>query len=154
MQALWSHAINPWFDLQMGACQDFRPEPQRTHAVVGIQGLAPYWFEVNGAAFVSSKGDVTARAEAEYDLRITTRVILQPKLELKLPSQDVPELGMGGGMTGASLGLRLRYEFSPQFASYIGAQWEQSFGATKRYARAEGEDPSRFTLVLGTRFWF
>lgn len=154
VQALWSHAIDPWFDLQMGVRQDFQPHPQRTHAVLAIQGLAPYWFEISGEAFISDKGDVTARAEAEYDLRITNRAILQPRLELNLSGQKIPEIGLGSGMTDASLGLRLRYEFSPQFAPYFGAQWEQSFGATKRYARIKGEDSSRFMLVLGTRFWF
>jgi len=154
VQALLSHAINPWFDLQGGVRQDFQPHPQRTHAVIGIQGLAPYWFEVSGAAFISDKGDVTARAEAEYDLRITSTVILQPRLELNLSAQNVPEIGLGSGLTDASLGVRLRYEFSPQFAPYIGTEWEGSFGDTKRYARAEGEDASRLTLVLGVRFWF
>lgn len=154
VQALWSHAINPWFDLQIGVRQDISPEPQRTHGVIAIQGLAPYWFELSGELFLSNKGEATARAEAEYDLRITNRIILQPRFELNLSAQKAPEIGLGRGLTDASLGLRLRYEFTPQFAPYIGAQWEERFGASKRYVRMAGDDPSRLKLVLGTRFWF
>src|SRR5690554_5790172 len=52
LQALWSRAMDPWFDLQLGVRQDFGSGPDRTHLVAGIQGLAPYWFEVGATAFV------------------------------------------------------------------------------------------------------
>ncbi len=53
VQALWSRAIAPFFDFQAGVRQDLTG-PERTHAVIGIQGLAPYQFEVDSASFVSS----------------------------------------------------------------------------------------------------
>src|SRR3546814_15472071 len=71
-QALWSRAIAPFFDFQAGVRQDLTG-PERTHAAIGIQGLMPYRFEVDAAAFVSTKGDVTARIEGELDQRITQR---------------------------------------------------------------------------------
>jgi copper resistance protein B len=154
VQALWSHAIGPWFDLQAGARFDPQPGPNRTHAVLGIQGLAPYWWEVEGAVFLSGKGDVTARAEAEYDLRITQKLILQPRAEVDLSLQDVPELAVGSGLTKASLGLRLRYQVSPLVAPYIGVEYERAFGGTRRFLRADGEDPGGFSLLTGIRFWF
>lgn len=154
VQALWSHAIGPWFDLQMGARHNFRPDPDRTYAVVGVQGLLPYWLEASGALFLSEKGDVTARAEVEYDLRITPDLIVQPRVEMNLAAQNIPEIGVGAGITNAELGVRVRYHISQQFAPYVGVQWENSFGRTRRYIRAEGEDPSQVALVLGARFWF
>ena len=154
VQALWSHAIDPWFDLQAGVRYDPQPGPNRTHLVLGVQGLAPYWWEVEGAVFVSNKGDVTARAEAEYDLRITQKLILQPRAELDLSLQDVPELAIGSGLTNASLGLRLRYQISPLVAPYIGVEYERAFGDTRHFLRAEGEDPGGFNLLAGVRFWF
>lgn len=154
VQALWSHAIGPWFDLQAGARFDAQPGPNRTHLVLGVQGLAPYWWEIEGAVFLSNKGDVTARAEAEYDLRITQKLILQPRAEIDLSLQDVPELGIGSGLTSASLGLRLRYQISPLVAPYIGVEYERAFGDTRRFLRAEGEDSGGFNLLTGIRFWF
>ena len=154
IQALWSHAIDPWFDLQAGVRFDPRPGPNRSHLVLGVQGLAPYWWEVEGAVFLSNKGEVTARAETEYDLRITQKLILQPRAEIDLSLQDVPELAIGAGLTNAAIGLRLRYQISPLVAPYIGVEYERAFGGTRRFLRAEGENPGGFNLLAGVRFWF
>lgn len=153
MQALWSHAIDPFFDLQLGVRQDLAG-PARTHAVAGVQGLAPYLFEIDAAAFLSSEGELTARIEAELDQRITQRLILQPRAEMALSAQDIPELGIGSGVDRIELGLRLRYEFAREFAPYIGVEQEWLIGGSAEYARADGEDPSVTNYVIGLRFWF
>lgn len=152
-QALWSHAIGPWWDVQVGIRQNLAG-PERTHAVIGVQGLAPYLFEVDAAAFLSQKGDLTLRIEAELDQRITQRLILQPRAELNLSAQDIPELGIGSGLEKAELGLRLRYEITREFAPYVGVEQEWKAGTSADYARALGEDPSVTNYVVGVRFWF
>lgn len=154
VQALWSHAIGPFFDLQAGLRYDIRPRPDRGHLVLGVQGLAPYWFEVDAAAFLSDEGDLTARVEAEVDQRITQRLILQPRVELDLAAQDVPELGIGAGLSTAELGLRLRYEIEPRFAPYVGVAYERTLGDTADFRRAAGEDVGGWNLLLGLRAWF
>ena len=153
VQALWSRAIAPFFDLQTGVRQDLTG-PERTHAVIGIQGIAPYQFEVDVAAFVSNKGDVTARFEGELDQRITQRLILQPRAEIALSAQDIPELGIGAGLDRIEAGLRLRYEFAREFAPYVGVSQEWRIGQSADFARAAGEDPSVTNYVVGMRFWF
>ena len=153
-QALWSHAIGPWFDLQAGVRFDVGRGPERAHLVLGVQGLAPYWFEIDAAAFLSTEGDVTARVEAEYDQRITERLILQPRIEAELSLQDVPETRIGAGLSSAEMGLRLRYQIVPEFAPYVGVQYERAFGATARILRAGGDDPGGWSLLLGVRTWF
>ena len=154
VQALYSSAIDPWFNLQAGIRHDFRPDPERTHLVLGIQGLAPYWFEVDGSLFLSDKGELSARFEAEYDQRITQKLILQPAVEFDLSAQDVPELGIGSGLSTAEMGLRLRYEFVPEFAPYVGVEYERAFGDTADFRRAAGEDVGGWSLLLGIRSWF
>lgn len=154
VQALWSHAIGPFFDLQAGLRYDLRPQPDRAYAVLGVQGLAPYWFELDAAAFLSTMGDLTARVEAEYDQRITQKFILQPRVEIDLAAQDVPELGIGSGLSTAEAGLRLRYEFVPEFAPYVGVEYERAFGDTARFRRGEGEDVGGWSLLVGLRAWF
>ena len=153
VQALWSHAIGAWFDLQAGVRQDFAG-PDRTHAVIGIQGLAPYKFELDAAAFVSNKGDVTARIEAELDQRITQRLVLQPRGEITLSAQDIPELGVGSGLDKAELGIRLRYEVAREFAPYIGVEREWRVGGSADYARMRGERAAATSFVAGIRAWF
>ena len=154
IQALWSHAIDPWFDLQAGVRLNFGEGPERPHLVLGIQGLAPYWFEIDAAAFLSSSGDLTGRVEGEYDQRITQRLILQPRVEAEWSLQDVPELGIGAGLSSGEAGLRLRYEIIPEFAPYVGVQYERAFGDTARFRRLAGDDVGGWSLVMGVRTWF
>lgn len=154
IQALWSHAIGPYFDFQTGVRYDIRPEPDRAHLVVGVLGLAPYFFELDAAAFLSNEGDLTARFEAEYDQRITQKLILQPRIEARFSAQDIPEIGIGAGLSSFDAGLRLRYEFVPQFGPYIGVEWQQQLGDTADFTRAAGEDPGRVVFLTGVRLWF
>lgn len=153
-QALYSRMVTPFFDLQAGIRHDVRPDPSRTHAVLGLQGLAPQWFEIDAALFLSDKGDLTARIEAEYDFRLTQRLVAQPRAELNLAAQGVAELDIGAGLTDAEMGLRLRYEITRQVAPYIGVSWARAIGDTADLFRARGGDPGQTALVMGVRLWF
>jgi copper resistance protein B len=152
-QALYSRAIGPFFDLQAGVRVDDAPDT-RAHLVAGIQGLAPYMFEIDGALFLSTEGDLTARIEAEYDQRITQLLIVQPRIEVELSAQDIPERGIGAGITTIEPGVRLRYEFRRKFAPYLGLEYEAQVGETADLARATGEDPDGVKLLIGLRAWF
>jgi len=154
IQALYSRAIGPYFNLQAGVRYDFKPNPSRTYATVGFEGLAPYWFEVEGALFLSDKGDVLGRLEGYYDQRITQRLILQPRAEINLAAQDVPENGIGSGLSDIELGLRLRYEVKREFAPYVGISYDRKIGDSARFARADDEDVGSVSFVAGVRTWF
>ncbi|MGE7206769.1 copper resistance protein B [Sphingomonas sp. NPDC019816] len=145
VQALYARAIDPYWNLQAGVRQDVGAGTRRTYAVVGIEGLAPYWFDVEGALFLSDRGELTGRAEAWVDQRLTQRAILQPRIEVNLAAQDVPEQRIAAGMSSIELGLRLRYEIAREFAPYVGVNWERRYGP----ARGGGA-----ALALGIRTWF
>ncbi|MBM6576878.1 copper resistance protein B [Microvirga sp. SRT01] len=154
VQALYARAIGPYFNLQAGVRHDIRPGPARTYATIGVEGLAPYWFEVDAAAFVATTGEVLGRVEGYYDQRLTQRWILQPRAEVNLSVQDVRRRGIGSGITDAELGLRLRYEIRREFAPYVGVSWERRLGDTARFARGAGEDTGGIGVVAGLRAWF
>ena len=154
VQALYSRAIGPWFNLQAGVRHDFKPGPARTYATIGFEGIAPYWFEVEGALFLSDKGELLGRLEGYYDQRITQHLILQPRVELNFAAQDVPANGIGSGLSDAELGLRLRYEIKREIAPYVGISWERKIGDSARFARAAGDRVGATSLVLGIRMWF
>ena len=154
VQALYSRAFAPFFNVQTGVRQSYRPEGDRTDLVVGVQGLAPYWFEVDGAVFLSNKGELTARAQAEYDQRITQRWILQPRAEVNLSAEDIPELSVGSGLSSLQLGARLRYEIRKEFAPYVGIEWTKSFGNTADFLEADGRSSEDTRVVVGIRAWF
>ncbi|MBA2770631.1 MAG: copper resistance protein B, partial [Sphingomonas sp.] len=154
MQALYSRAVGPYFNLQGGLRYDFKPNPSRVYAAVGFEGLAPSFFDVEGTLFLSNKGELMARAEGYYDQRIAQRLILQPRAELNFAAQNSREIGVGAGLSDAELGLRLRYDIRREFAPYVGVQYRRAFGDTRRFLREDGEDPDGWSLVTGIRFWF
>ncbi len=154
VQVLYSRLISDFFDIQAGVRYDFDPHPRRTFGVIGLQGLAPQFFEVDAALFVSDQGEVSARLSAEYDLLITQRLVLQPSAELNVAAESVRERGVGAGLNDIELGLRLRYEIIREFAPYIGVSWERKLGRTADFARDEGESVDNLSLVTGLRFWF
>jgi copper resistance protein B len=153
-QALYSHAIDPYFNLQGGLRFDLRPKPNRVYATIGVEGLAPSFFELEAFAFLSNKGELMARLSGYYDQRITQRLILQPTAELNFAAQNSREIGVGAGLSDAEIGVRLRYDIRREFAPYIGVQYERAFGRTRRYLRDEGEDPSGWSILTGVRLWF
>ena len=154
LQMLYSRAIGPYFNAQAGIRQDLGQGPDRTYAVIGFEGLAPYWFETEGALFLSDKGDLLGRIEGSYDQRITQKLILQPMAEVNFALQDVPESAIGSGLSDVELGLRLRYEIVREFAPYVGVEWARKIGDTARFARAAGEGVGGTSLVAGIRLWF
>jgi copper resistance protein B len=154
VQLLYSRLVGYYWDVQAGLRHDIRPEPSRSYGVIGLQGLAPGFFEIDLAGFVSEEGDLSVRLKAEYDLLVTQYLILQPRAEINLAVQDVPELGIGQGLNDIELGLRLRYEIAREFAPYVGVLWNRKLGETATFARNDGEDADVFSLLAGVRFWF
>lgn len=154
VELLYGRTITSFWDLQVGVRHDFRPDPDRTFAALGVQGMAPYRFEVDATAYVSEDGDVSAGLEAEYDLLLTQRLILQPRLETGIALQEVEEYGVGQGFTDIELGLRLRYEIRREFAPYIGISWSRKLGETADLVEDEGGDIETTSFVLGMKFWF
>ena len=154
VQSLYSHAIGPYFNLQGGVRYDFRPNPSRVYAALGFEGLAPYFFDVEGALFLSNKGELMARVEGYYDQRITQRLILQPRAELNFAAQSSRDIGVGSGLGDAELGLRLRFDIRREFAPYAGVQYRRAFGATRRFLKDEGEDAGGWSVLTGVRVWF
>lgn len=154
IQALYSRAIAPYWDVQLGWRRDIRPEPNRDWLTVGLQGLAPYWFEIDTALFIGKDSRVGARLQGEYEILFTQKLILSPEVEVNFYSKDDPEVGSGSGLSDLELGLRLRYEIRREFAPYIGINWEKVYGSTADFRRLEGRDVSDFRVVAGIRAWF
>jgi copper resistance protein B len=158
VQALYSRLIAPFWDFQAGIRHDRTwgpgPDLNRSFAVIGLEGLAPYWFEVEPSLFISEDGDVSARFTASTDLLLTQRLILQPRIDLNAAGQSASRFGVEEGFNDVELGLRLRYEVHRQFAPYAGASWLRRLGETADLSRRNGGGVQDFRVVLGVRVWF
>jgi uncharacterized protein involved in copper resistance len=137
-------AVTTYFDLQGGLRSDIDSRPTRNWAAFGIQGLAPYFFDLELTGFVSGQGHLAGKLQASYDLLITQRLILQPQIELNIYSKTDPARLVGAGFSDIDSGLRLRYEFSRQFAPYLGVVYEGKFGQTANFVRVMCASSSAF----------
>ncbi len=150
---LLGRSIARWWDVTAGLRQDSAPGLHRTALAFGVQGLAPYWFEVEASAYVEFSGRTHLRLETEYDLLITNRLILQPLAEIEIYGRADPERRLDVGPTIGELGFRLRYELRRELAPYIGVVWTRKFFGTADAARAAGERTAAARLAVGLRFW-
>lgn len=158
LQGLYSRAITPFWNLQTGLRFDHRygerTGASRAHVALGLEGLAPYWFEVEAFVFLSDDADASARLEASYETLLTQRLIVESEFETNVAFQDVPEFGLGSGFTDVELGARMRYEFVREFAPYVGYSWSRVLGATADLRRAVDAEVGGGALVLGLHIWY
>ena len=154
VEALWSHAVAAYWNTMLGVRHDLGGGPSRDWLAAGMQGLAPYWFDVEATLYLGAAGRSAARLRASYDLRFSQRLILQPELEANLYGRRDPTRGLGRGLTDVQFGLRLRYEIRREFAPYVGVQFVQRVGATADLARTAGRAVFDRQFVAGLRIWF
>jgi copper resistance protein B len=154
IQALYSKAISTYWDIQAGLRHDAEPAPTKDWAVLGLQGLAPYFFEMDAALFVAGSGDTSFRFSAEYEILLTQKLILRPEIELNFFGQNMREINIGSGLAESELRLVLRYEIRRQFAPYIGISHKKLYGKTSDYAVTNGRESRDTNIVMGLRLWF
>ncbi len=148
-QLVYSRAITPYWDIQLGVGYDKSEESNKKWGVIGVQGLAPYFFEVRTVMLVGEDGNIGIRAEAEYEALITQKLILTPSLALSAYTKDSVEMGIGSGLSNLTIGARLRYEFVREFAPYIGVEWSKNFDNTNVYTPLD-----EVYATAGLKFWF
>jgi len=153
-ELLWSHAVDVYWETQLGVRHDSGTGPDRGWLAFGIQGLAPYWFEVDATAYVGDEGRSALRLEMDYELLLTQKLILQPRLEANLYGKQDAERALGSGLSDLAAGIRLRYEIRREFAPYVGIEWAGKYGGTADYAKAAGENSRETRVVAGLRFWY
>ena len=153
-ELLWGHAVSPFWDAQLGMRYDRGVGPERGWLAFGVQGLAPYRFEVSAAAYVADEYRSALRLDGEYDLLITQRLILQPRFEMDFYGKDDGARALGSGLSDLAAGIRLRYEIQREFAPYLGIKWSGKYGGTADYVRAKGNAVQETRYVAGLRFWF
>ena len=151
--AMYSRNITTFWDMQFGIRHDIQPHTL-TYAVLGFDGLAPYFFESELHLFVSEDGDVSARIEQEIEFLFTQKWIAEPYYEANFFAQDVPELNIGAGLASAEFGIQTRYELARDFAIYFDIKYERKFGETSSIAKSHDEDSGAILGTLGIRALF
>jgi copper resistance protein B len=158
LQLLYARPVSPFWSFQIGVRQDVLygagPNEERTSAVIGFEGVAPQWIDLEPMLFLSDDGDTSLRLEATHDLYVTQRWVAQSRLELEAAFSNATRFGVRSGLNDLELGLRLRYEARRELAPYLGVNWTRKLGNTKDLARRQGEEVDDFSVLFGLRFWF
>lgn len=154
IELLYGRPLARWWDVVAGVRHETRPGPTRTAAALGVMGVAPYKFEVEATGYLDATGRLSAQVEAEYDVLLTNRLILQPLIEAEWHARDDRARGIGAGLSTVEAAVRLRYEITRRFAPYVGVVHERSFGDTADLRRDDGEAAQETRIVAGVRFWF
>jgi copper resistance protein B len=153
-ELLWGHAVAPYWDAQLGLRHDSGEGPNRSWLAFGVEGLAPYWFELEITGYLGESSRSALRVDASYDMPITQRLVLQPRIEANFYGKDDIARGLGSGLSDISAALRLRYEFRRELAPYLGIERVNQHGETEDFTRAANGDPGDTRVVAGIRFWF
>jgi copper resistance protein B len=153
-EALWAHALLPYWDSQLGVRQDFGSGPGRTWAALGVSGMAPYWVDTEVTLYVGESGRTGLRLKAEYDLYLTQRLILRPEFKFNAYGKPDRARSLGAGLSDGQVELRLRYEFSRRFAPYAGFVYARKFAETADLERQRGSPVVDHRAVAGLTLFF
>jgi len=147
---LFVKAISSSLDLRAGVGYAGSNEGGRSRLVLGVNGPAPYGFELDANLNLTNKGELYGKLGAGYELSLTQRLILQPSFEVLASTKNIEPLGVGSGLSKTELALKLRYEIKREFAPYVGVSWERYFGQTKEMV---GER-DLINFLVGLKTWF
>ncbi|PAV26431.1 copper resistance protein CopB [Tamilnaduibacter salinus] len=147
--------ISRFFDAKAGIRIDTPEGPDRTYTVLGIAGLAPQWFEIDGSLYISDEGDASAAIDAEYELLLTNYWILAATLDSTVAFSEDRAIGIGSGLVSTETGLRVSYDLIDRAVSpYVGVVHEREYGNTADLTEAAGGDPEDWLGVVGLRMVF
>ena len=156
-QALYSRLVSPFWDAQIGVRFDVHygegTARSRAALAVGLEGLAPYWFELEPTLYLDQDGVISASLTAAYELYFTQRLVVEPRLETFAALEEVREFGIGRGINDVEFGLRARYEVRREFAPYVGFAWARRIGGTADLAHEAGEPVREASFMAGLRMW-
>ncbi|KAK47030.1 hypothetical protein BG58_07615 [Caballeronia jiangsuensis] len=154
IEALISHSYSTYWNAQVGVRHDFGNGPTRDWAAIGVEGLAPYFFNVQATGYIGSSGRTAVQLKTSYDVLLSQKLFLSPEAEMNAYGKSDPEREIGSGISDIKLGLRLRYEIRREIAPYVGFVWGRRFGRTADFSRRDGEPVTDTELVVGVRLWY
>jgi copper resistance protein B len=143
-----------YFDAQAGVRADVDSNPSRVWAAMGVEGLAPYFFNLEPTFYISDGGHMAGRINGSWDLFVTQRWVVQPQAELNFYSKDDPARETGSGFSDIDAGIRLRYEVTRKINPYIGWAYNGKYGNSAFYTRQSGGATNNSSFVFGFRVWY
>ncbi|MCF7643424.1 copper resistance protein B [Acinetobacter johnsonii] len=144
ISALYSRNVAPFWDVQTGVrySEDKNsPNNNRIDGVIGILGLAPYFFETQAYLYGGENNFWGASFELERDLILTQKLITQPYIEADVVFSDDSDYAAKSGLSELKTGIKTRYEITKRIKPFIDVayQYEKGQKATSMQEATDSE---------------
>lgn len=144
VSALYSRNVAPFWDVQAGVrySEDKNSSnSDRVDGVIGVLGLAPYFFETQAYLYGGENNFWGASFEIERDFLLTQKLITQPYLEMDAIFNDDSDYAAKSGLSELKTGIKTRYEITKRIKPFIDVayQYEKGQKATSMQEATESE---------------
>ena len=144
VSALYSRNVAPFWDVQAGVrySEDKNNRnSNRIDGVIGLLGLAPYFFETQAYLYGGENNFWGASFELERDLLLTQKLITQPYIEADVIFSDDSNYAAKSGLSELKTGIKTRYEITKRIKPFIDVayQYEKGQKATSMQEATESE---------------
>jgi len=143
VSALYSRNVAPFWDVQAGVrySEDRNNNSNRVDGVVGILGLAPYFFETQAYLYGGENNFWGASFDVNRDLLLTQKLITQPYIEANIVLNDNSDFASKTGLSELKTGIKTRYEITKRIRPFVDVayQYEKGQKATSMQEATESE---------------
>ena len=141
--AFYGRQVSRWWDVLAGVRQDLAPGPAQTWAAFGVQGLAPYWFDVEAPP--PGRGGTESLPFREPEDHSAADEL--PRSPAASGDGDLRQARFQHdrdcGLATLDFGVRLRYLVQRDLAPYAGVVWHQKHSRHRRHRARQRREHRR-----------
>ena len=155
---LYSRNVADFWDVQAGI--RYRNDPNRevdqeqVDAVLGLHGMAPYFFETDAYVYIGQDRQVSFNLETERDLLLTQKLIVQPYLDMNVVLSDDSNYAKKTGLNSVQVGLETRYEINKKVMPFIDVAYGYNKGIQETAWQKSSSSENEWLYGAGIRFKF
>ena len=155
---LYSRNVADFWDVQAG--MRYRNDPNRevdqdqVDAVLGLHGMAPYFFETDAYVYIGQDRQVSFNLETERDLLLTQKLIIQPYLDINMVLSDDSNYAKKTGLNSVQVGLETRYEINKKVMPFMDVAYGYNKGVQETAWQKSSSSENEWSYGAGIRFKF
>ena len=131
VSALYSRNVAPFWDVQAGVrySEDKNNRnSNRIDGVIGLLGLAPYFFETKAYLYGGENNFWGASFEFDRDLLLTQKLITQPYIAADIVLNDNSDFAAKSGLSELKTGIKTRYEINKRIRPFVDVAYQYEKG--------------------------
>ena len=156
VSALYSRNVAPFWDIQAGVrySEDRNNNSNRVDGVVGILGLAPYFFETQAYLYGGENNFWGASFDVDRDLLLTQKLITQPYIEADIVLNDNSDFASKTGLSELKTGIKTRYEITKRIRPFVDVAYQYEKGLKETRFQQATDSEKGWLYGAGIEFVF